>query len=549
MKSVSASCMSSVEICVLRWSTGDLQVLSEIKYAPEAHHPLNKGCLPGTRTEIIDAVVRWAVGADTPAVDSNGSIPLSSKESSRVLWLCGLVGAGKSSILRSCAKRVSDLERMGSYYGFDKNKPIANLTNLFSTIARDLADLDNSRKQRLVDAVKNDTAIRTSLDCTLQFKHFILGSFEDDKAVGETVVFIDAFDESGDVGARADALTILTKQASKLPPGLRVVVTSRHELDIQDALRSPLPPGVDVVRVEDIPAYQTSRDIETYIRNELLDVDELREAKYQAQLNALIRKAGTSFQWAATACHFISSDDSDAGTDPRDQIGTVLNADDGLYALYGTVMREHCNPSHEIQVKRVKSILGRVICAQEPLSLRALVHLVPSDSILTPDDMRIQRRIVRHLASLLSGTHSDDEPIVPLHSSYRDFLCNSEHNKDFYIDIGKANQRMALACFRVMDQTLTFNICQIPTSFLRNVDIPNIRALQEKHIPHHLRYACRFWAFHVSATPSTEVTFKHLETFFHEDFLAWLEVMSLTQSSPQIVLGSLHTSDVSTAPI
>jgi hypothetical protein len=540
--------MLSFKTCILRWYTGDFQVLNELKYAPEAHHDLDQGCLQGTRTEIIDAVVRWAIGADTPSVDSSGTITLSSNESSRVLWLCGTAGAGKSSILRSCAKRVSDLERKGSYYGFDENKASANLTNLFSTIARNLADLDDSRKQRLVDAVKKDTAIRRTDNCKLQFQHFIKKSFENDQALGETIVFIDAFDESGDVMARANALAILTKQASELPPGLRVIVTSRHERDIQDALQFPLPPGVDVILVDDIPTHQTTRDISRYIRNELGNVDEFREAEYQTRLSALIRRAGTSFQWAATACRFIYGD-SDAGADPRDRIRTLLRADEGLYGLYRTVMKEHCNPLHEMEVKRVKSILGRIISAQEPLSLHALVHLVPPNSVLTPDDIRTQRRIVKHLASLLSGTQSDHKPIAPLHSSYRDFLCNPEHNKDFYIDRSEAHQCMALACFRVMEQNLTFNICQIPTSFLRNVDIPEIAGLLEKHIHDHLSYACRFWAFHVSATPSSEFAQKDSESFFLKEFLYWLEVMSLTQSSPQAALSPLSTCHVSLAPI
>jgi hypothetical protein len=523
-------------------------VLNELKYAPEAHHDLDQGCLQGTRTEIIDAIVRWAIGADTASVDSSGAITLSSNDSSRVLWLCGTAGAGKSSILRSCAKRVSELERTGSYYGFDKNKPTADLTNLFSTIARDLADLDDSRKQRLVDAVKKDTGIRRTDNCKLQFQHFIKKSFENDQALGPTIVFIDAFDESGDVMARANALAILTKRASELPPGLRVIVTSRYEHDIQDALQFPLPPGVDVRLADDIPTDQTSRDIARYIRNELRNIGEFRQVEYQTRLSALIRRAGTSFQWAATACRFISMN-SKAGVDPRDRIVTVLRSDESLFALYRTVMTEHCDPSDEVAVKRVKSILGRIICTQEPLSLHALAHLVPPDSILTLEDMQTQRQIVKHLASLLSGTHSDHEPIVPLHSSYRDFLCNPEHNKDFYIDQSEANQRMALACFRVMEQNLTFNICQIPTSFLRNVDIPELPGLREKHIPHHLSYACQFWAVHVSTTTSSEFAQKELESFFQEDFLYWLEVMSLIQRSPQGALAPLSTSNVSLGPI
>jgi hypothetical protein len=537
--------MSSVKMCFLRWCAGEFQVLSELNYTSKAHHDLDKGCLDGTRAEIIDAIVHWALGADTSPSDPSNSITSSSNESSRVLWLCGVAGAGKSSILRSCAKRVSELERKGSYYGFDRNQPLANLTNLFSTIAQDLADLDRPRKQRLVDAVKNETAIRRTDNCKLQFQHFIIASFKDDMAIGETIVFIDAFDES-DGPARADALAILTKRASEFPPGLRVVVTSRYEQDIQDALQSPLPPGVEIMLVDNIPRHQTSRDIATYIRNELRNV-ELRKAEYETQVNALIQRAGTSFQWAATACRFIRP--RYAGADPQDQIRKMLEADIGLYGLYSTVMKEHCDLSDEKAVQRVKSILGRIITAQEPLPLHALIHLVPSDSILTPNDGEIQRGIVKHLASLLSGTHSDHEPIVPLHSSYRDFLCNAEHNKDFYIDEGQANQSMALGCFRLMEQNLKFNICEFPTSFLRNVDVPNIKGLLEKHIPHRLYYACRFWSFHVSETPTGEFAQKHLELFFRKDFLSWLEVMSLRQSSPQIALASLSASHVSIGPI
>jgi hypothetical protein len=542
------------QVRVLRWSTGDLQVLSELNYTSKANHDLDKGCLEGTRTEIIDAIVHWALGADVPSSVTSNSRTLSLNESSRVLWLCGTAGAGKSSILRSCAERVRELGRMGSYYGFSKNEADANLTNLFSTIALELAELDDSRKQRLIDVAKKHITIRRSNNCKSQFENFIVASFEDDQAVGETVVFIDAFDESGNERDRAEALAILTKHASKFPRGLRVVVTSRYERDIQDAVRnarqSQVPPAVEIMHVDNIPADQTSRDIATYIRTELDNVDEFGGEEYQEyekQRGELIKKAGTSFQWAATACRFIC--DYYGGVNPWKRLRKMLDADKELYGLYDTIMKGHCNPSDGEAVQQVKSILGRIISAREPLSFHALVHLVPANSILTPLDIATQRKIVKSLGALLSGTDSDDKPIVPLHTSYRDFLCDPKDNEYFYIDQGEANRYMTLGCFRAMDQTLTFNICQIPTSFLRNVDIPNIKGLVEKHIPCHLSYACRFWAFHMTSTSSGEFAQQCLESFFWKDFLHWLEVMSLTENSPQVALAPLDTIPVSRGPI
>ena len=55
-------------------------------------------------------------------------------------------------------------------------------------------------------------------------------------AVGDTVIVIDAFDEIGNADDRADVLEILTERAHELPNGLRIIVTSRFEQDVQTAL-------------------------------------------------------------------------------------------------------------------------------------------------------------------------------------------------------------------------------------------------------------------------------------------------------------------------
>ena len=48
------------------------------------------------------------------------------------------------------------------------------------------------------------------------------------------------------------ALDILSRHAHELPPGLCIVVTSRFQDDIQDALQSPKAAGVDFL-MEKIP--------------------------------------------------------------------------------------------------------------------------------------------------------------------------------------------------------------------------------------------------------------------------------------------------------
>ena len=184
------------------------------------------------------------------------------------------------------------LQRLGSLYCRDyKNRGTLNPGSLFSTIARHLADRDPLRKQRLVAAIRDDTAVRRTEICQQQYRNFIVTPSTDLPVVGDTVIVIDAFDEIGSAEDRADALEILTKRAHELPDGLRIVVTSRFERDIQKALQSPRAVGVDYMLMEDIPSSLTMRDISVYVRDALEDIEGLN----LAQSNDLQRQQVTLF--------------------------------------------------------------------------------------------------------------------------------------------------------------------------------------------------------------------------------------------------------------
>lgn len=325
------------------------------------------------------------------------------------------------------------------------------------------------------------------------------------------------------------------------------MVTSRDVRDVLDALELPLP-GVDVMRMQDVAEALTFRDIDKYTKSSLQDIKELRNDKYRNLVDSLVRRAGVSFQWAATACRFIKSDDI-GGVDRRERLENVLKPNHGLNALdalYTAIMVQYFDPSDAGSLRRLKSVLGRILCAHAPLPLRALAELLPPTSIFTAglDDFPIQQRILRFLGSLLSGAHDDDSPIILLHASYREFLYDSARSGPFFVDEKEAHELMALACFRVMETSLQFNICHIPTSFLPNLKIPNIEGLLQQYISLSLSYASRNWAFHVSKMPDAVVALGSLILFFQENFLKWLEVMSLTQTDPLSVLADVTDIEV-----
>jgi hypothetical protein len=203
--------------------TGAEITLSDLPYAKGARYNSKKGCLPGTRKEIIEEIVEW-VNNDAEDVP-------------RVFLLSGMAGLGKSAIAHSLAHLFDGSGRLGSSYCFDRsNQAKLRPDNLFSTIARDLADLDPERKSTLCQVIQGKTSLRNTCAPHEQFEHFILQPEAGLTSIGPLLIVIDALDESGDKESRQAILAILASKAADLPSNFRILVTARAEQDILKAL-------------------------------------------------------------------------------------------------------------------------------------------------------------------------------------------------------------------------------------------------------------------------------------------------------------------------
>lgn len=218
-----------------------------------------KICLEGTREDIINEITTWMNNTED--------------NTHRVFWLHGNAGTGKSSIAHTIAYRFKGLKRLGSCYCFDRNE-IAQQRhkNIFTTIAQDLASHDKQMQRALAVAVGQDKSLKHTTDILQQWEEMIMKPAKtlSDAMVGPIVIVIDAVDESGEVDSRKYLLRILAgklddgeSHISKLPPHVRILVTSRPLPDILDALK-----GAEHVRqksMDDIPFKSTQSDILRYI--------------------------------------------------------------------------------------------------------------------------------------------------------------------------------------------------------------------------------------------------------------------------------------------
>lgn len=530
-------------------SLEDGKLLEEMAYADEANSALDdvsRGCLDGTRSEIMEAMTNWATQRELPDMRPGYLQGLISE--CRVLWLFGVAGSGKSSIAISLAKDLKRRGHLGSFYGFQAAKQTTlNPTNLFSTIARHLAERDPACKQALLEILREPSIKRNTTSPSQQFDEFLLASSVRQTSEKETVIIIDAFDECGKVKERAEVLKILTQHAHHIPAGIRVIITSRSEDDIARALES-WPTAVCVIQMHQIPSDQTKGDIHKFIRDMLGDTEDLGSVQYVVELAKLALAADESFQWASVACLFImDEDDGDAATSPRVRLQQVLNANRGLDHLYTSILTQHfgSSDSNSLGFKCLQTILGTLVCAREPLSLREIVIL--GAELETSLDLHEYHRLARKLGSLLTGVRDVNTPVLPLHTSFTDFLLDKKRSGLFAVDRLSFESILASRCLDTMlkPKGLRFNICNLPTSFKRNREIAQIDGLIKENIPPALSYACKFWVYHVGQLEAIENPLADsLMKLLGVQLLEWLEVMSLVGSSPYECLLPLMSSKV-----
>ena len=129
--------------------------LKDMRYSRNARFNSEQICLLDTQTAILNKMFEWvAAGADTSST-SDG-------ERKSIFVLHGMAGTGKSTIANTIALRLSAMKRLGASFCFSRDDRInRNAENMFSTIARGIADIDPCFKAKLAEAL-DELGVRSS---------------------------------------------------------------------------------------------------------------------------------------------------------------------------------------------------------------------------------------------------------------------------------------------------------------------------------------------------------------------------------------------------
>ncbi|KAF8307210.1 WD40 repeat-like protein [Clavulina sp. PMI_390] len=273
-------------------------------------------------------------------------------------------------------------------------------------------------------------------------------------------------------------------------------------------------------------------------------------ARSEERLTQLAVRSEQSFQWAATACMYICDlDDGDGTLSAASRIQIMLSTSSNLNDLYTKVFDTQFGNSQPQNLHLLQAVLGMVVAAQKPLSLASYYQLAESHSLIPPNAEFSTEvsQLMRRLASLVSGTDNVKKPLVPLHTSFTDFLQHPRTNEKYKVDLKRSHLILAAGCLNFMQnhpKGLRFNICKLETSVTLNSSIENLPVLIQEHIGEMLIYSCQFWALHCAevARDQCGLIVPAIKSLLSSNkLLHWLEVMSLLGTSAADTLSALTT--------
>lgn len=160
-------------------------------------------CLLGTRESLI---------CETSQILGNPD-----EDGPQVCFLAGVAGSSKSAVAHSIARMFNKMKRLGSSYFFDRADVTSrNPNNLFSTIARDLSNLDPWYRSALWGVVKRSRSLRTSPWPKEQVERPIIEPSKELCPIGPIVIVIDALDEIGDRASRHELLDVVLRKLLRM---------------------------------------------------------------------------------------------------------------------------------------------------------------------------------------------------------------------------------------------------------------------------------------------------------------------------------------------
>jgi hypothetical protein len=497
-------------------------------------HGLNiDTCLSGTRVKLLQEIDLWLQAGSAGAI---------------VFWLNGLAGTGKSTVARTVCESLGG--HLGAAFFISRNSLERRTSvRVLNSLVYQLACHDDKMRSCICAALRADPDL-AGASLTKQILSLVVGPLRKrTDALEQIVLVLDALDECDkENGYEGGQLLPLLVEALIDLPAVRFFVTSRDEDSIGRMFASIVrkrPGASETVALHNIEKDIVQTDIYAYLSHSFQSIaaEWIEHALAlsdgwpgEQALQELLKRAGVLFIFAATVVRHIRGEPGigDPGERLRDLLADTQEDASYQYDMLDRLYRDMLVKATDISIGnpgrfrlQMREVLGALAVAQEPATPSALVELLG----LKPTEVD---SVLRRVAAVV--VLKTDEPVRLFHPSFRDFISDRTRCKDdaLHVDEGQQHLWLALCCLRLMNSSLTYDICGILNPGIANRDVQD--RVQEK-VTEALRYACRHWVAHlISFDPSLIAErpelLEALRFFCQEHLLHWTEVVSLICQVP-----------------
>lgn len=469
-------------------------------------------CLDGTFEDVTDKFSEWVL-------DSNEH---------QIFWVHGHAGAGKTALAQSIAERCAVNQWLAASFFFSRDvADRRTMKHFLPTIAYQLLDTVPSARAALRKAVKKRPSIFTQ-SFHDQLRALIINPLrsvpKQDLTDMMMVVVVDALDECGDQDSVQEAVLLIAKalQGARFP--LRFFFTSRPEAHIRAIFEDPevFPITRSLALEEFDPQANVRIFLEHGFRNIYRKHRRLMGGVRQPwpskdDLDRLVRNSSGLFTYASTLLNFIDNDQED----PSRRLDAILGVERGsvrlqfagLDRLYKQIL------SLSSFTGNTRLVVGTIILLFDPLPLEEIENL-----------LHLERGMswvaLRGLNFIFIIPNEHRKPVRAFHASLHDFLTSPDRSAEYYINPRTHHAKITCHCFDLMARGLWRDVGNIENPLDADGSMRK-RPCGREAVSGALRYACRYWAEHLSLVEFDEEILENLRTFGFTKILYWVEALSI----------------------
>ncbi|EJC99698.1 uncharacterized protein FOMMEDRAFT_160125 [Fomitiporia mediterranea MF3/22] len=478
--------------------------LNRLEPVRRAFYSTEKSCFDGSRRTILQAIDNW------------------STSDSKVLWLHGSAGSGKTTITHTVAQLFDEQNRLAGCFFCDKNdSDRRDQHRIMPTIAYQLAKWHEAYRTNISNVLQGRGELDLNAGLDRQFELLVKRPLSQltvhlPPQHRPLIMVLDALDECHQFANSGPLLAEFISDIAHTAPWLKVFVSSAklpeldacfleydaQHLDISDSL-------IDL-----------ENDIAVYVKH-CLEESTLSNAARRT----LAPKAPKLFGRISRA--FPASHPTDGAQLPRPVKESGQSGVDAMFhiALHSIAEKQGEEGTLSPTISDVLAFAS-CITSQGSLTEATLIHVLRQFYAgVTTHELH---NAIDSLHPLLIKDDSDVlHPIFPS-ATFREFLADRDRSEPFWTDSRLLNSKLACVCLNVLHEQLKFNICSLESSYLRNHDIPELDMTVKASISDVLIYSSLHWMDHISLSGDGYALHDAVTNMLcSPKVLYWMEVLSL----------------------